>query len=94
MRRFSLGRVDPDGLGEMGGLRCPLDEALGVSGEGGGEDLPSLLADAISQAEVDDGEMSEAQAIDVASRLLRENQLACFDLAGRRATIQKRLGQG
>ena len=40
-------------------------------------------------AEVDDGELTEAEAIAVALRWLRENQYDLFDLDGRRATIQK-----
>lgn len=43
------------------------------------------------QAEVSDGEMTEKEAIGVATRLLRENQLACFDVEGRRATIRRML---
>ena len=39
-------------------------------------------------AEVDDGELTEAQALDVATRVLRENQLACFDLESTQAAIR------
>lgn len=38
-------------------------------------------------AEVADGYMSESEAIDIAHRLLRGNQLACFDLEGTRAAL-------
>lgn len=41
------------------------------------------------QAEVDDGLLTEAQAIHVASRLMRHNQLDCFDLEGTRAALHK-----
>jgi predicted TIM-barrel fold metal-dependent hydrolase len=40
-------------------------------------------------AEVEDGELTERQAIDLATRLLRGNQLACFDLEGTRAAIRQ-----
>jgi predicted TIM-barrel fold metal-dependent hydrolase len=43
------------------------------------------------QAEVSDGEMTERDAIDVATRILRENQLSFFDLAGKRNSIRKQL---
>jgi predicted TIM-barrel fold metal-dependent hydrolase len=39
------------------------------------------------EAEVAAGDMTERQAIQVASRLMRENQYACFDLEGTRAHI-------
>ena len=38
-------------------------------------------------AKVADGELTEAEAMEVATCLLRENQLACFDLAGTRQAI-------
>ena len=38
-------------------------------------------------AEVADGELTEAEAMEVATCLLRENQLACFDLPGTRQAI-------
>ena len=37
------------------------------------------------QGEVEDGLMTESEAITVATRLMRSNQLACFDLEGTRA---------
>ena len=37
--------------------------------------------------EVEDGLLSEREAIALATRLMRDNQLACFDIAGRRATL-------
>lgn len=40
------------------------------------------------QGEVNDGFLTEAQAIQIASRLMRENQQACFDLEGTRANIR------
>jgi uncharacterized protein len=40
------------------------------------------------EAEVADGSLHEWQAIDVATRLMRGNQLACFDLDGTRAAIR------
>ena len=46
------------------------------------------------EAEVVDGELTEAEAIDVATQVLRGNQLACFDLDGTRAAIQARLVAG
>jgi uncharacterized protein len=41
------------------------------------------------EAEVAEGELTEPEAIRVASRLMRENQLACFDLKGTRAAIRE-----
>lgn len=43
------------------------------------------------QAEIDDGLLPEKQAIDLAARLMRENQYACFDIEGTRAAIRERL---
>ena len=40
------------------------------------------------QAEIDEGLLTEAQAIQVATRLMRENQLDCFDLEGKRAHLR------
>jgi hypothetical protein len=40
------------------------------------------------QAEVTEGELTETEAIGVATRLLRGNQLECFDLEGTRAAIR------
>lgn len=42
------------------------------------------------QAEVTDGELTEREAIEIAGRLLRENQIACFDLEGTRAALRAR----
>jgi hypothetical protein len=39
------------------------------------------------QAEVSDGLLSEREAIALATRLMRQNQLDCFDIAGRQATL-------
>jgi hypothetical protein len=39
------------------------------------------------QAEVDENLLSEKQAIALATRWMRTNQEACFDLAGTRAAI-------
>jgi len=39
------------------------------------------------QAEVDEGLLTEAQAMQVATRLMRKNQLECFDLDGTRAAL-------
>lgn len=44
------------------------------------------------QAEVDDRELSEAQALEVVDRLFQRNARACFDLDGVRARIRERLG--
>lgn len=44
------------------------------------------------QAEVTDGELTECEAIGVATRLLRGNQLECFDLEGTRAAIASHTG--
>src|SRR6266446_1549369 len=46
---------------ESSELRRPFDESLRMSDVGGGEDLPSLLANAIGQAVVDDGGGEESQ---------------------------------
>jgi len=40
-------------------------------------------------AEVAEGDLCEAEAIGVASRVLHDNQLECFDLAGVRASIRQ-----
>jgi predicted TIM-barrel fold metal-dependent hydrolase len=42
------------------------------------------------RAEVDEGFLTEAEAIRLATRLMRENQAACFDLDGTRAAIRER----
>ncbi len=39
------------------------------------------------QAEVNDGLLTEREAMAYATRLMRENQLDCFDVAGRRAAL-------
>ena len=39
------------------------------------------------QAEVDENLLSESQAIDVATRLMRKNQEACFDIDGARQAV-------
>ena len=39
------------------------------------------------QAEVDEKLLSESQAIDVAIRLMRKNQEACFDIDGARQAV-------
>ncbi|MBN2445477.1 MAG: amidohydrolase family protein [Phycisphaerae bacterium] len=39
------------------------------------------------QAEIDDGVLSEREAIKLASRFMRENQYACFDIEGTRAAL-------
>lgn len=44
------------------------------------------------QAEVDAGDLTEREAIEAASQLLRENALAVFDVEGRRAMIRHKLG--
>jgi predicted TIM-barrel fold metal-dependent hydrolase len=41
------------------------------------------------QGEIDDGLLDERQAIALATRLMRANQAACFDLEGTRTAIQK-----
>ena len=43
------------------------------------------------QAEVDDGYLTEAEAITLATRLMRKNQEECFDIAGTRAAIKERM---
>ena len=43
------------------------------------------------QQEVDDGLMTEAQAIAYATRIMRTNQQDCFDLEGTRANIHTAL---
>lgn len=40
------------------------------------------------QAEIDDGLLTEAQAIKLATRLMRDNQLDCFDIQGRRTHLR------
>jgi predicted TIM-barrel fold metal-dependent hydrolase len=45
------------------------------------------------QAEIDDGLLTETQAIAVASRLMRQNQLDCFDLDGKRAILQRAMSE-
>ena len=41
------------------------------------------------QGEVDDGYLTEAQAIQIATRLMQDNQRACFDLEGTRAALHR-----
>jgi len=41
------------------------------------------------QGEVDEGFLTEAQAIQIATRVMQENQRAVFDLNGRRSTIRE-----
>lgn len=43
------------------------------------------------QAEVDDGQLTERQAISLARRFMQDNQRACFDLEGTRAAIRAQL---
>lgn len=43
------------------------------------------------EAEVAEGDLTEAQAIDLATRLMRGNQLACFDVQGTRRAITEAL---
>jgi hypothetical protein len=43
------------------------------------------------QAEVDDGHLTERQAISLARRYMQDNQRACFDLEGTRAAIHAQL---
>lgn len=43
------------------------------------------------QAEVDDALLTEAQAMHIATRLMRDNQYDCFDIEGTRRTIQAQL---
>jgi len=43
----------------------------------------------VREAEVFEGEMTESQAIHIAARLMRDNQLACFDVEGTRAAIKE-----
>ena len=44
------------------------------------------------EAEIEDGYMIEKQAIDVATRIMRNNQYACFDIPGTRANIREAAG--
>ena len=46
------------------------------------------LTDAL-QGEVDDGYLCEAEAIEIVTRLTRDNQIACFDLNGTRTAIHE-----
>lgn len=46
------------------------------------------------QAEVDAGDLTEADAIEVANRFLRDNQLAVFDIEGRRRAIRAAMAAG
>ncbi|MGB1717204.1 MAG: hypothetical protein ACPHO6_03575, partial [Candidatus Latescibacterota bacterium] len=39
------------------------------------------------QAEIDNGFLNEPQAMALAQRLMRENQLACFDIEGTRSAL-------
>lgn len=41
------------------------------------------------EGEIDDGLLSEGQAIQLAERFMRGNQIACFDLKGTRAAIRR-----
>jgi hypothetical protein len=44
------------------------------------------------EAEVAGGDLTEREAITLATRLMQQNQRACFDLEGTRAAIRERLG--
>lgn len=44
------------------------------------------------QAEIDDGLLTEAQAIRLATRLMRDNQRDCFDIDGTRAALRAAAG--
>ena len=46
------------------------------------------------EAEVAEGDLTEREAIELATRLMRGNQLACFDLEGTRAAIRQRMERG
>ena len=46
------------------------------------------LTDAL-QAEIDDGYLSESEAMEIATRISRDNQIACFDLDGTREAIHE-----
>jgi hypothetical protein len=46
------------------------------------------------QAEVNEGELTEEEAIALATRLMRDNQLACFDVERTRAAIRERMESG
>ena len=39
------------------------------------------------QAEIDEGFLNEKQAMTLAGRFMRENQLACFDIEGTRSAL-------
>jgi uncharacterized protein len=43
------------------------------------------------EAEIAEGDLSEPEAITIAQRMMRDNQYACFDIEGTRATIRARL---
>ena len=43
------------------------------------------------QAEIEDDYLTETEAMRIATRLMRENQAACFDLEGTRAAIRQRM---
>jgi hypothetical protein len=43
------------------------------------------------EAEIAEGDLTEAEAITIARRLMRENQYACFDIEGTRAAIRAQL---
>jgi predicted TIM-barrel fold metal-dependent hydrolase len=45
------------------------------------------------QAEVDAGSFSEAEAIHLATCMLRDNQMACFDIEGTRAAIRAQMAR-
>lgn len=46
------------------------------------------------QAEVAEGYLTEPQAMQIATRVMRDNQYACFDLDGTRNAIHKHMRQG
>ena len=47
------------------------------------------LTDAL-QAEIEDGHLSESEAIEIASQITHDNQIACFDLEGTRAAVHSK----
>ena len=46
------------------------------------------MVPAALEAEIAGGDISEAQAIEIATRALHDNAMQCFDVAGRQAALR------
>lgn len=80
---------------------APINKLFGFGGDTGWPTSAVAYAiqardwlDRTLQAEVSEGLLTESQAIEVASMVMRENQYACFDIEGTRQAIRARMAEG